>query len=289
MADNWVLFDEMEGKDFDVTVCTDSAAWTRIEPDMIYNRLDIIREEPSKLLQVTSEGGTLYIPCCVIDNTAILGVWGTRLTMAQVQAIARYIFAAYPEIVAVSSRRADIVDVPKAFHCVNDFHIDLPKHPEEINQCIHAKTRATFRRKMRLAQKAYGAVEIQDVSVNKPEAKVLFDAYFAMKRVTHDREYDMTMEEYLRKYYVTDIYVMCFGERIASLVLLCEQGSSVYLETLTYDVALARFSPGSLLYHNCLKRLVEKGKRLLPPASCSLPETEAFCKEEYILRFDPVA
>lgn len=261
MADNWVLFDEGAGKEYDVTVCTDEAAWSRIEPNMIYNRLDLIREESSNLLKVESMGKVVYIPSCVVDNTAILGVWGTKITMAQAQAVARFIFAEYPEVVAVSSRRADLIDAPAAFHRVNDFHIDLPRQPEELDQRIHSKTCATFRRKMRLAQKAYGGVAVQDISAKAPEAETLFDAYFAMKRVTHDREYGMTMEEYLRMYYVTDIYVLRFGERIAALVLLCEQGSSVYLENLTYDVALAKLSPGSLLYHECVKRLVEKGKR----------------------------
>jgi len=261
MTENWVLLDAAAGAGSCVSVCDDAGAWERIVPDMIYNRLDRIREEPSLLLRVEDAGGALLVPCCVVGNTAILGVWGTRLTMAQAQAVARYVFAQYPEVVAVSSRRADLVDAPAAFQRVNDFFIELPQTAADVDARLSAKTRATMRRKMRQAQASLGAATVADVGVAAPEAPALFDWYFAKKRVTHHREYGMTMEEYLRAYYVTDIYVLRFGGRIASVVLLCEQGSAVYLENLTYDVALARFSPGGLLYHACLHRLAEKGKR----------------------------
>lgn len=262
MADNWVLYEKTAGAEVNVTLCKGSGAWEKIAPNMIYNRLDLIREEPAELLEVHNiQGGVYYIPCCVVDNTALLGVWGTRLTMAQAQAVARYVFERHPEVVAVSSRRADLVDAPETFHRVNDFHIDLPSIPDEVDARMSAKSRATMRRKLRLAQKEYGVVSVQNISVDHPQARALFDAYFAMKRVTHDREYGMTMEEYIRTYYVTDIYVMRFGTAVAALVLLCEQGTSVYLENLTYDVAFSKYSPGGLLYHECVKRLVTKGKQ----------------------------
>ncbi len=261
MADNWVLYEEAAGANCSVTVCADAGVWEKVEPDMIYNRLDLIREEPSELLQVRTWEKTSYIPSCVVGNTAILGVWGTRLTMAQAQAIARYIFVHHPEVVAVSSRRANLVDAPESFHRVNDYHIDLPETPGEIDQRMTAKSRSTFRRKLRLAEKIYGGADVQDVDVDASEANTLFNTYFAMKRVTHHREYGMTMDEYIRTYYVTNVYILRFDGRIAAIVLLCEQGTSVYLENLTYDVELAKFSPGSLLYHECLKCLVKKGKR----------------------------
>ena len=264
MADNWVLFDGAAGKGYHVTLRERAEDWEKIEPNMIYNRLDLIREEPAVLFHVEgADGVAVYVPCCIVGNTAILGVWGTRLTMAQVQAVARYVFAQYSEVVAVSSRRADLVDAPETFHRVNDFHIELPEQPEELEQSISAKMRYNLRRERRLAEQAYGDFSVDIIRVNDARAEEWFAAYFAMKRVTHGRDYGMTREEYVRQYYVSHIYRLRFGERLAAIVLSCEQGSSVYLENLTYDVILAKFSPGSLLYSAYLKCLTEKGKKNL--------------------------
>ncbi|WP_294144824.1 GNAT family N-acetyltransferase [uncultured Selenomonas sp.] len=263
MTNNWVLCDDAVGKDCCVTVCKDATAWERIEPNMIYNRLDLIREEPSELLQVNVNGKMLYIPCCVVDNTAILGIWGTCLSMAQVQAVAQHIFARRSDVVAVSSRRVDLVNAPETFQRVNDFHIVLPDDPAELDQRVSSKMRYNLRREHRLVEKAYGAFSVDECRVEDAEAEHLFEQYFSMKRVTHGREYGMTMDEYIRTYYVSTIYTLRFGGRVAAIVLSCEQGSSVYLENLTYDTAFAKLSPGSLLYNLYLKRLAEKGKRSL--------------------------
>jgi len=263
MANNWMLYDEGAGRNVAVKACNDAEAWEKIEPDMIYNRLDLIREEPSGLLLTEIQGGGSCVSYCILDNTAILGVWGTRMTMAQAQAVARYLFEHHPEVVAVSSRRADLVDAPASFHRVNDFHIVLPKHPEELDQRISSKMRYNLRRERRLAEEAVGPLSVDASGIDRPEAKALFERYFAMKRVTHGRDYGMTMEEYIRQYYVSMIYTLRFGGDIAALVLSCEQGSSVYLENLTYDAKFAKFSPGSQLYNLYLKRLSEKGKEKL--------------------------
>ncbi len=263
MADNWVLYEEAAGANCSVTVCADAGVWEKVEPDMIYNRLDLIREEPSELLQVRTWEKTSYIPSCVVGNTAILGVWGTRLTMAQAQAVARYIFEHHPEVVAVSSRRADLVDAPESFHRVNDYHIVLPKHPSELDQRISSKMRYNLRRERRLAEERHGRISVEETRVESPETEALFSCYFSMKRVTHGRDYGMTMAEYIHQYYVSSTYALRFGGHLAAIVLSCEQGSSVYLENLTYDVAFAKLSPGSLLYNLYLKCLVKKGKRNL--------------------------
>ena len=261
MADNWVLYEEAAGANCSVTVCADAGVWEKVEPDMIYNRLDLIREEPSELLQVRTWEKTSYIPSCVVGNTAILGVWGTRLTMAQAQAVARYVFERHPEVVAVSSRRADLVDAPETFHRVNDFHIDLPAEPSLLDERITSKMRYNLRRERRLAEAVHGALSFEETSVTSAEAEALFAHYFEMKRATHGRDYGMTMADYIRTYYVSTIYTLRFGTHLAAIVLSCEQGSSVYLENLSYDVGLAKFSPGSILYCLYLKRLAEKGKQ----------------------------
>ena len=59
MANNWMLYDEGAGRNVAVKACNDAEAWEKIEPDMIYNRLDLIREEPSGLLLTEIQGGDL--------------------------------------------------------------------------------------------------------------------------------------------------------------------------------------------------------------------------------------
>ena len=84
-----------------------------------------------------------------------------------------------------------------------------------------------------------------------------------MKERTHGTVYNLDENEYCIKYHVSDIYTLTIGDsnRLASVILSCEQCPMIYLENLTYDQELADYSPGQILYDEYLKQLISKGAK----------------------------
>lgn len=73
----------------------------------------------------------------------------------------------------------------------------------------------------------------------------------------------MTEQEYIKKYHVTDIYELKFGNTIAVVLLSCEQGTDVFLENFSFDNKLSKQSPGMIIYNLYLKMLAKKQKERL--------------------------
>ena len=227
-----------------------SSEWNRIDPEMIYNRLDLIMGENSFVLTVEEVGHSLgkkYIPVHIDEKIALLGIWGTRITKEEINSISNYIFTKYPRINVVSSRRAKIAEYPE-FARVNDFHIDFPDSNEKSDERISSKGRYNLRRSKKIAENNYGKVSFESYPVKSMEAEKLFDKYFRLKMVTHNVQYGLSAEEYVKKYYVSDIYSLRFGDNIVSIILSCEQCPCVYLENLTYDVNYGKYSPGTMMF-----------------------------------------
>lgn len=242
-----------------------SNEWEKIDPEMIYNRLDLIMGENSYILTVENAEQNLekkYIPVHIDGNIALLGIWGTQITQNEINSISNFIFAKYPLINAVSSRRAKIADYPELVR-VNDFHIDFPDSSEEFDDRVSSKGRYNIRRSRKVAENNYGKVSFESYSINSTEINDLFEKYFSLKKVTHNAQYGLSAEEYIKKYYVSDIYSLKFGENVVSLILSCEQCPCVYLENLTYDVNYGKYSPGAMLYDEYLRTLINKRKRSL--------------------------
>ena len=55
---------------------------------------------------------------------------------------------------------------------------------------------------------------------------------------------------------------MYLGDRVAAMILTCEQCPIAYLENLTYDLTFSRYSPGLIAYEMVMERLISKGKKV---------------------------
>lgn len=239
--------------------------WNKVEPNFIYNRFDIMygaRDEGSFfLLKVDKDDGkTQYIPCHLkADKTVELGCWLTKIEFGVFKDVSRFILRKKKGINAVHIERALISDGRIKKH--NDFHIDLPETPEELDARLSSKGRYNLRREKRIATDRFGCCRVKNLKAYEDSSVEYIYKFFKYKEETQQIYFNMTPEDYLRRGCITDIYILEFGERDVAIVLSCEQTEYVYCENMSYDMEMKKYSPGQILYDLYLKELIKKRKR----------------------------
>lgn len=228
-----------------------------ISPDFIYNRTDLFSKDYI-VLNVHNSMNDYLVEVRLLGNHAELGVWMMRVTGEDFDEISKYIFTRYKEIEYLSFYYA-ISD--RVYIRENHFHVVLPETYEELKGRVSSKSRNTMSRKMKKAEAEYGTVTMAEYQ-NEGVTDEIVSAYFEMKQKTHHVRYNLTWKEYLDRYHVSNIYILFFGEKIAAMILTCEQCPITYLENLTYDMELSKYSPGMMAYEMVLEKLISKGKTM---------------------------
>ncbi|MBQ9232301.1 MAG: GNAT family N-acetyltransferase [Prevotella sp.] len=235
---------------------TDYFNLSRLTPQFIYNRFDLWCEN-FIVLHVHNEKSDYIVQARLLNNHAELGVWMMEVSGRDFDEISQFIFSKYKQIEYISLYNAisDMVLVAK-----NHYHVILPESYDSLAKRISAKSRNTMSRKKKKAEMEYGVIRLAEYEGEEITEDIV-SAYFEMKENTHHIKYGLTCREYLRKYHVSNVYILHFGDRVASIILTCEQCPIVYLENLTYDTELSKYSPGMMAYDMVLERLITKGKK----------------------------
>lgn len=226
-----------------------------ISPDFIYNRIDLFCNDYI-VLNVHNNTNEYLVEVRLLGNHAELGIWMMEVTGEEFDEISKYIFTNYKEIEYISFYYA-ISD--RIYVAGKHYHINLPETYEELKGLMSSKSRNTMSRKMKKAEAECGNVTMTEYH-NEEVTNEIISAYFEMKQKTHHIRYNLTWKEYLDRYHVSNIYILYFGEKTAAMILTCEQCPIVYLENLTYDMELSKYSPGMMAYEMVLERLISKGK-----------------------------
>jgi hypothetical protein len=226
-----------------------------ISPDFIYNRMDLFCKDYI-VLNVHNITSDYLVEVRILENYAELGIWMMKVTGKELDEISEYIFTNYKEIEILSFYYA-ITD--RIYVAEKHYHVNLPETYEELKGRVSSKSRNTMSRKMKKAEAEYGWVTMSEYQ-NEGVTNEMISAYFEMKQKTHHIRYNLTWKEYIDKYHVSNIYILYFGGTIAAMILTCEQCSIAYLENLTYDMELSKYSPGMIAYEMVLERLISKGK-----------------------------
>lgn len=226
-----------------------------ISPDFIYNRIDLFCKD-YVVLNVHNNTNDYLVEVRLFGKYAELGIWMMKVTGEEFDEISKFIFKKYKEIEYLSFYYAisDRINVAE-----KHYHVNLPKTYEELKGRVSSKSRNTMSRKMKKAEADYGKVTMSEY-YNEGVTNEIISAYFEMKQKTHHIRYNLTWKEYIDKYHVSNIYILYFGGKIAAMILTCEQCSIAYLENLTYDMELSKYSPGMMAYEMVLERLILKGK-----------------------------
>lgn len=226
-----------------------------ISPDFIYNRADLFCKD-FVLLNVRNNMNDYLVEVQLLGNHAELGIWMMKVTGEEFDEISNFIFAKYKEIEYLSFYYA-ISD--RVYIKGNHYHVVLPESYEILKACISAKSRNTMNRKRKKAEVDYGKIEMVECEKDDISDDII-SVYFDMKEKTHHINNQLTKSEYISKYHVSNVYVLYFGEIVAAIIITCEQCSIAYLENLTYDKKLSKYSPGMMAYEMVLEKLISKGK-----------------------------
>lgn len=230
----------------------------RIEPDFIYNRVDLFCKNYI-VLHVINEKCKYYLEVQLLEKYAILGAWMMTITENDFSDISQYIFNRYKRIEYVSFYN---VISDKVFSQKRHYSISLPTTYESLEMRLSSKSRYNMKRMRKMAEREFGTVSLVELGKEKITEE-LVSLYFKMKQNVLNIHYNLSYSEYLVKFHVTNAYVLSYGDNIAAILFTCEQCSIVYLENLAYNMALAKYSPGMMAYDMMLKMLIEKGKRSL--------------------------
>ena len=229
----------------------------KVTPDIIYNRYDLFCKPGEFFVVSIKNAGVEKIIEYKITNTeAELGIWLTPITKEEMDAFLLYIKGTHPQLKTVYFRNSSLAYKNAKAH--NNFRIIFPKTAEEMKARISPSSWHKMRRKNRRAEEKYGKMEVLEYTDgNVPEEIV--KAFFEYKMVVKNREYNMTPQEYLDRYHVSDCYVVKFGDTIGAMRFSCEQGSMVNAENHAYNPDLRDYSVGKYIFTHSLIRETEKG------------------------------
>ena len=238
------------------------------DTDFIFNRFDYIFPSENVLLNVRSEDTEYQIPVHFEEKNVKFGLWLSDIPEKAVCEAAKYVFGTYSDLRTITFENylQNMSDTWKAQSSLerNHWSIALPETAEELDGRLSAKKRYNIKREKRLTREQIGEYE----TLSYPAADVppeIIDLYFAFKQSGYGIDYHMTAEEYINRFHVSHVYILSFIEtkRIGAIVCSCEQCPNVYLENLTYDPEVKKYSLGAILYDEYLKILIQKKKRSL--------------------------
>lgn len=223
--------------------------------DLIYNRFDLMYSENVERYLYQYEDKEYAIDVHREYGKAKINIWGKQLPQDLFEKVIEDIFNRFPEIryLDIKKARNNYCNLLKE---ENDILISLPKTVEQLLNRINGKSRYTLKRKTRLCEEECGKLETIIYNSNIPDEIV--NLYFDWKQAIQGTNYHMSPEEYLRKYYVTDGILLKGGGTNLGILFFCQVNKTAYLENLSYNIELEKFSPGYLVYEKFLEELIER-------------------------------
>jgi len=225
----------------------------------VKNRFDLL-DENYYSFSIKGNGLLYCVLMKVTDYKAMVGVSYLDIPREAAEALSRYIFREHPRIHQIIY--SDLKYGMGYSTGYDTYRIFLPETESELHKRLSSKGWYNIKREKRLIGEEIGEVKFLEYKTEEIPDEVV-EQYFKMKEKTHGGYYSLGPKEYLRKFNVTDAYIMLAGEKIVAEIFSCEQTEEVFLENLTYDTDYSRFSPGQVLYDYYLTRLVEKGNKVL--------------------------
>ena len=252
---------------YNVFRCMDNNLYKYVFPDFIYNRFDLWNNSSGCqvcLWCCESVNNKFYFETFQTGNKLYLGIWLMPITKQELKEIIREVFRSENTVNEIYYNNGYLKAYGK-YVVGNHFKICLPGSIEELEQRLSKKGRYNLRREKRLLEKDFLQYSIVNISATAESADALWEKYFYYKYITHSTDYKMTKKEYCDKYHVTDIYALLIGqdEHCAAIVLSCEQCRTAYIDNITFDLGMAKYSPGQVLYDEYLKCLIRKGVRCI--------------------------
>jgi len=226
----------------------------RLSVNVIHNRFDIKYGNDFDLYKINDE---LYIPVKLTDETLHLGIYFINIQYEVLEIFIEYLFKKYEKAKFLEFSHANLAcfrNVEKKPH----WHVNLPETIEEFDKNLHSKTRYNTKWYPKKIKEDLGEYSIKHYP-KEEITKEIVDIYLQYKYKTHKSNYYLKNSlDYLDEFYVTDCYTLNINNQIEAILFLSNTGDNSYLENLTYNIELSKYSLGTVLYHEVIKDLISK-------------------------------
>ena len=240
-----------------ISKTTASTDYEKVCPSIIYNRFDLFCDaDQFEAVKINNNGVEKVIEYKITNEEAELGIWLTQISTAELEKLIGYIQKKHPNVKKILYKNGILPYGKSKIH--NNYRIIFPETAEEMKKRISSQSWHKMRRRNRRASEVYGEMSLVEYNRDNIPLEIV-EAFFEYKLETRKRIYNMTAEEYLDRYHVTDCYVVMFGDTIGAMHFCCEQCPMVYGENHSYNPELKEYSLGKFIFTHSLIRMVEKG------------------------------
>ena len=237
------------------------------ENNLIYNRFDIIHEGASNVedYEIAYDGIDYKIQCYRHDSIVDINIWGKNIPEEVILELKKIIENKSSDVCAIYIQNG-VLNYDNSLVRGTECILPLPEEEEELYRRLSKKERYNIRRSMRFDN--LGTVYINRFNDGDiPE--MLVNSFFKWKNQTHGVDYDMTPQQYVKKFHVNKAMELgvCVTDNentisvpIAAL-FWCGNAKTAYFENFSYNQEFKKFSPGYLLYIEFLKELINEKYR----------------------------
>lgn len=222
--------------------------------NLIYNRFDLIYQEDVERFIYDYEDIRYAIDAHYNNSIAEINVWGKSIPLKVFENTITDIFDHHADVRCIEIKKSRN-NYHQFLEKSNDIRIPLPETVEQLLQRVRAKHRSAIKRMKKLLGE-YGNLKVIKFKSDIPDEIV--NLYFRWKQATYGKDYKMKPKEYLRNYYVTDAMLLKAGNNDIAILFFCQVDNIVYLENLSYNIDMERYSPGYLIYELFLEELIRR-------------------------------
>lgn len=134
----------------------------------------------------------------------------------------------------------------------HNFSIELPSTFEELLSREPRKKRYNLKRERRILSDM--GVKFQEL--DKSEFNSAVKVFFEYKKITHNRDWKMTPEQFIHWLNITNIYSLKKDNEYIAFALSDEHFSKVIFQQTAYNPAWEKYSPGSVIYVYFIERMI---------------------------------
>ena len=230
----------------------------KVCPNFTQNRYDCLFGDNFEILKVSHEEQIFYIPFHISFITCKLGLVLVDIPQEVISKIANFIFQNYKYVFVIKIIECGSFYGTKTYNDIG-YWINLPKTADEYIANFSKKTRYNLRRNIKKLKNEIGDYKITKYTQTTVPDSVIKE-YFKLKYKTIKKSYMLSVKGYLKKYFVTSIYTLSVNDKIGAIVLISETDENVYLENITYNPVLSKYSVGITCLIEVIKDMIKQGK-----------------------------
>lgn len=228
----------------------------RINPDVIYNRFDLLYNETDWDLYDLKD---LVVPVKIVDDHLIVGLYLVKADQGLLLEFFDFLFKKYDKkYIEIKHCYENLCDAEPYPY----WHIELPKTKEDFDKTLSHRVRYNTKWYPKKMIENFGEYIITKYSAKDLNNEIM-SLYLQWKHLSHNFIWDKQPMDYIQYAGITDGYVMTIGNRICAIGFICETGNNAYFENFSYDTEYKQYSPGMIVYYYIIIDMIKLHKKIL--------------------------